>query len=191
MRTAGFTGKLFVAIIACASFAGSAHGFAHLWQITEVYTNSSGTLQFIELFDANFGEEFTAGQSINVSNIGFSQTNTFTFPGNLTPPTANKHMLLGTAGIQAAGAPAPDFIIPSGFLFQAGGDISFFGANSDSYTALPTDGSLARIWQGGNATNTPTNYAGQSGTIVVPEPATLGLLALSAAFAFPRRRRHL
>src|SRR5262245_9079969 len=116
MRTAGFAGKFFVAIIACASFAGSARGFAHFWEITQIYTNASGTLQYIELFVPFNNEEFTQGQQFNVSNVGDTVTNTFVFPTNLTPPTANRRMPLGTAGIQAAGAPAPDFIIPNNFL---------------------------------------------------------------------------
>jgi hypothetical protein len=93
-------------------------------------------------------------------------------------------LLFGTSGIQAAGGPQPDYIIPNGFLFQSGGSISFFGANSGPYTALPTNGLLSRDWTSGtDLLNSPTNYAGQSGVVTpVPEPSTLLLSPLAAGF---------
>ena len=145
---------LLVAAFAAPAFSPRAQAAFHLWNLNEIYSNSSGSLQFIEL----------------------------------SCSTANKKYLIGTAGIQAAGAPAPDVIVPNGFLFAAGGFISFFGANSGAYTAIPTNGSLSRTWTGGDAVNSPTNYAGQSGLIVIPEPATLGL-ATGAVVCLLRRRR--
>jgi hypothetical protein len=161
----------------------------HLWNIDEVYTNSSGTLQFIELTDSSGGQNFVNGQQIQVSNTGNTLTNTFTIPGSSLPGnTFNHSLLLGTAGIQAAGGPAPDYIIPNGFLFAAGGTISFWGSNGGAYTALPTDGLLSRTWNGGNATNTPTNFAGASGTVVTPEPASLAIVFVIVGVGFLRRR---
>jgi hypothetical protein len=163
----------------------------HLWNLAEIYTNSSGTLQFIELFTTSGSQQFVVNQQISVTNLAGTMTNTFTIPTNLPGNSANKSFLLGTAGIQAAGAPIPDYIIPNNFLFAAGGTINFFGANSGAYTALPTDGTLSRTWAGGNAVNTPTNFAGQAGTIVVPEPATvMGVtFAVMGLTACLRRRR--
>jgi hypothetical protein len=87
-------------------------------------------------------------------------------------------LLFATAGVQAAGGPAPDYILPASFLYTGGGSISFFGANSGVYTALPSDGTLSRAWGGGDFANTPQNFAGQVGVVLVPEPATGALLAL-------------
>ena len=163
----------------------------HLWQLQELYSDSTGSLQFIELFTTSNNQQFVAGQQIQVSNIGGTLTNTFTIPTNLPSSSTNKSFLLGTAGLQAAGGPTPDYIIPKSFLFTGGGSIAFFGANSGAYTALPTNGTASRIWGGStnNATNSPTNFAGQIGT-VVPEPNSLYLAALAVVgFCCMSRRR--
>src|SRR5262245_39383617 len=93
--------------------ATSAQAAFHAWQITQVYTNASGTLQFIEMVDSFGGQTQVQGQSINVTNG--PNTNTYTLPGGPLPETFNHHLLFGTAGIQAAGGPAPDYTIPNGF----------------------------------------------------------------------------
>jgi autotransporter-associated beta strand protein len=168
-----FTGRLALlaaVVVGSLTLAPTAQAAFHLWNISELYTNSSGTLQFIELSTTASGQNFVGGQSINIT-FG-SQTHTFTVPSNLptTTDTTNKDFLIGTAGIQAAGAPTPDFIMPNGFLFSGGGSISFFGANSGPYTALPTDGTMARMFTGGgNVVNNPKNFAGQTGKVVVAD----------------------
>jgi serralysin len=161
----------------------------HLWKIDEVYTNSTGSLQFIELTDPFGGSNFVNGQSIQVSNVGNTLTNIFTIPGSSLPgSTLNHTLLLGTAGVHAAGGPTPDYIIPNDFLFTGGGTISFFGTNSGPYTALPTDGLLSRDFTTGtNATNSPENFTGLIGTIS-PEPASLTLMLAIGGFGLLRRR---
>lgn len=177
-------------VVLCVLALGAtpARAAFHLWQITEIYSNASGTLQFIEMRD-DFGfQDFISGQQIQVSNISNTQTNTFTIPTDTPGPTLGRSLLFGTAGLQAAGGPAPDFIIPNGFLFTAGGTLNFFGLNGGAYTALPTDGLLSRTWGDGNAINTPTNFRGERGQ--VPAPGTM-LLAAGAGWlsAGARRRR--
>jgi hypothetical protein len=189
-----------VAVFCVATMITSpARAAFHLWSLNELYTNSSGTLQFIELTDPTFGgNQFVNASTMSVSNIGNTMTNMFTFthnlPNNTMPINSLNHkFLIGTAGIQAAGGPAPDFIVPDGFLFQAGGSISYFNA-SGSYTALPTDGTMSRIWGGStnNAVNSPTNFAGQTGVVMAaPEPASMVLatLAFGSMFCASRRRK--
>jgi autotransporter-associated beta strand protein len=155
------------AVVGSLSSASTAHAAFHLWNISELYTNSSGTLQFIELSTSAGGQQFVGGQQIHVTMTGGTQTNTFMVPTNLPSDTTNKTFLIGTVGLQAAGAPTPDYIMPNGFLFAGGGTISFFGANSGGYTALPTDGSTARVFGvGSNVVNNPVNFAGKPGEIV-------------------------
>ena len=177
--------------LAAVMLTPSAQASFHLWSIREVYTDSGGTLQFIELSTAFGGQVFVNGQNISVVNVGATQTHNFTIPGNsLSGNTANQALLFGTAGLQAAGGPAPDYIIPDNFLFPAGGTINFFGQGSGPYSALPTDGVNSRTWAGGgNAVNTPQNYAGQIGFVSVPEPAALSLLGLGFGLLLRLRRQ--
>src|SRR5204863_1027794 len=51
-----------VGLTLCASVPANAA--FHLWTIREVYTDASGTLQFIELFDPSGGQPLVNGQSI-------------------------------------------------------------------------------------------------------------------------------
>jgi len=174
--------------LAFLMIAAPVRGAFHLWEIREIYTDASGTLQFVEFFTTSGFEQFVGGQQVVVRNVGNTLQNTFTIPSNLSGSTANRSFLLGTAGIDPAGGPAPDFVIPNNFLFANGGSISFFGVNSGSYTALPTDGALSRTWGDGNALNSPQNFAGMGGT-VVPEPSTFALFALSGLGVFWMLRR--
>lgn len=162
----------------------------HLWNIREVYSDASGSLQFIELFSGSSGQNFLGGQSITVTPVG-GASQTFTIPANISSATASHALLFGTAGIQALGAPTPDYILPNNFLFQGGGTISFFGANSGAYLSLPIDGLLSRTWSsGGNALNTPQNFAGQVGMLTpVPEPSTFALLGAGAFGLWLMHRR--
>jgi serralysin len=177
-----------VALAALLFAAMPARAAFHLWALNEIYTNSSGTLQFIELNDSFGSQNFIGGQQISVTDASASTTHTFTIPAasNLGGSTLNHSLLFGTAGLQAAGGPAPDFIIPNGFLFSAGGSINFFGLNSGPYAALPTDGIHSRLWNGGDAVNNATNYAGQSGS--VPAPGVLAVVA-GGGLVLCRRRR--
>jgi hypothetical protein len=120
-------------------------------------------------------------------------TNTFTIPNvSLPGNTLNQFLLFGTSGIQAAGGPQPDFTLPNGFLFTAGGSINFFGSNSNTYPALPTNGLASYNWLTGGVitTNIVHNYAGQMGTVNgVPEPSTLILTSAGVGLYGLYRRR--
>jgi autotransporter-associated beta strand protein len=169
-------------VVGSLTIASTAHAAFHLWNISELYTNSSGTLQFIELSTTASGQNFVGSQQIHITFGG--QTHTFSVPSNLSTSTdtSNKEFLIGTAGIHAAGAPTPDFVMPNGFLFSGGGTISFFGANSGNYTALPTDGSMARVFGvGNNVVNNPQNFTGQVGQVVIPVGVWTGTSSTSWA----------
>src|SRR6185436_12855324 len=71
-----------IASIVLAVAAPSQAAF-HLWALDEIYTNSTGTLQFIEMHDAFANENFVGGMTISVTNTAHTQTNTFTIPSNL------------------------------------------------------------------------------------------------------------
>ena len=179
-------------LLALLMMSTPAQAAFHLWSIREIYTDSSGTLQFIELFTSDFSQQFVGGQQIISRNVGNTMHNTFTIPSgsNLPGDSANHAFLLGTAGIDSSGGPAPDFVIPNNFLFAGGGTITFFGTPSTvTYSALPTDGLLSRsIPSGANSLNSPLNFAGAGGS-VVPEPSTFALFALSGLGVFWMLRR--
>ncbi len=164
-------------ILACATsgvWAGS-----HTWDVHEIYSNASGTIQFIELWEADGGasEEALPGHTITSLTVPHS----FTIPPPvLTTPTTRKRVLFATAAFAALpGAPTPNYIIASSFLSTVNDTISYDNPFWDdtTYTAgeLPTDGirSFYEIVAAqSNAPATPTNYLGQT----FAPPGTKGLL---------------
>jgi hypothetical protein len=160
------------AIVLLCSSAPALSG-VHLWRITEAFSNSDGTIQFIEMTTccgSAGGEIFLSQQPLT------SNSHSFTFPGNLTMTTANKHLLLATSGFAAlTGAPAPDYTIPSNF-FSPGGDTLTFSVY-DTWTfggIVPTDGnrSLNKNEEDSSdtpfvAVNSPTNLHEQTGSVSV------------------------
>ncbi len=189
---------------AATLIASPARAAFHLWNLQELYSNSSGTLQFIELFTTSGSQtNFRTSRAITVTPTGGSAI-TFNTPTTIGPfgngtltSTLNRSLLYGTAGLQAAGGPVPDVIIPDNFLPIGGGNITFFGANSGGFTALPTDSIRSRAWtttpgifhSGNNTINSPTNFAGT--TSPVPEPTSMILvpLAMGSLYCMSRRRR--
>jgi hypothetical protein len=179
------------------AYTPSAKAAFHLWQITQLYSNASGTLQFIEMQDLPSNDPFGFQNSVNgmsIQIVSGVNSNTFTIPGSPTlgGNTINHHLLFGTAGIQAAGGPAPDFTLPDNFLFTGGGTINYFAIGSGtSYTALPSNGVSSYSFPGGSTivTNVATNYSGAFGTVGVPEPSTMILTSVGAGlFGWYRRR---
>lgn len=168
------------AILVAAAFllvsARPAHSGVHLWRITEVFTNSSGTIQFIEMTaccGSAGGERFLANHHLTSSNGG-----DFLFPANLGTTTANEHVLLATAGYAALpGAPAPDYTIPANFFSPTGGTTLIFSAyDTWIITAgeIPTNGTLSLNKAADDtsdtsfeSSNSPTNLAEVTGSVTV------------------------
>lgn len=138
----------------------------HIFHINEVYSNADGSIQFIEFVgDAN-GQDKWAGHSITSSN-GVT-TNTYSFSINLpNQATVGKSVLVATQGFADLGIVTPDYIIPNGFLFTVNGTVSFPGMleGTITYTALPIDGMLSLNPDGSTGINSPTDFAGNTGTV--------------------------
>jgi hypothetical protein len=169
----------------------------HFWHISEVYSNADGSVQFIEMHNDFGGEGFIANLTLEARNAGATQTHTFTFSDNTDDlfETADKHVLIATDGFGSLpGAVAPDFMLPAGFLFIDGGSLDYpASGDSISYAAMPTDGttSLTRDLSShalGPALNSPTNFAGQSGS-VVPEPGVGAAMVVGIGATLVVRRR--
>jgi hypothetical protein len=152
----------------------SAFGGAHTWDVNELFSNADGTIQFVELREANG----TAGET-GVNNQPMRSLN---FPAHtlvlLTPiasPTSNKFLLGGTAAFAAMpGSPPLDFTIPDGFLRLGPADSVSYGPPYDTLAvpagALPLDGINAYLDGGATGPNTPTNYLGEVGFVDASPP---------------------
>ena len=190
---------------ACALFvwvAESAMAGSHSWRISEVYSNSNGTIQFIELVECCGlpQEVFVAGEHVT-SNSHF-----FQFPGNLTVNTSNKKMLLATDGFAALpGAPPRDFAIVDNFFSITGDTIRYNPeGNYDTFTFsagdLPTNGvDSIQITDHNSHTfivapNNPTNLNGDTDSIFGNIPTVdewgLAVIALSLLVAGTIVMRH-
>ena len=143
--------------------AGTQNAFAtfHLWEITEVFSNADGTIQYIEL-STSFSSQ-TQVQGRTITTLGKS----FVFPmGALPGDTAGKTLLLGTACFAAQSGASPDFVIPSNFFDINIDTITFVGADSVTYVlGLPTDGLTALYFTASGITSvapaSPQNFAGE------------------------------
>jgi hypothetical protein len=165
-----------IALALCCSLfvAAPVRAAFHLWSISEIYSNSDGSVQFIELFT---NSPFQTNTSSPFAHIDSTATgHVFTFSSDLSVDTTNKHMLLATAGFGLlAGGVTPDFTIPSHFFSPAGDTVTF--ANTlfppATFGATPTDGVHSFSFPGGSTiVNSPTNLAGTSGSVNLPPPVT-------------------
>ena len=197
-------GALFWRVCLCAAMIGAGghvQAAFHAWIISEIYSNANGTIQFIEMRSPIDGQQFLSGHNIKVTDGATTKTVVFP-PPDPVGPTANKKFLIGSAGFKALGIVTPDYDMPNGFLFLNGGTLTFSDFyDSVSYPALPLDGtqSLNRIGNFGSnfsiGPNSPTNYAGNTGSIVPANAApgaptnvivsTAGIGELSVAFLPP------
>ncbi|MCB9849496.1 MAG: hypothetical protein H6817_02185 [Phycisphaerales bacterium] len=147
--------------------ATPAFGGGHTWDVNEVFSSSNGLIQFVELREANGtpGEIGLNGKVVSAVNTGKS----YVIPGNVVAPTSNKMFLLATQSFaDLPGAPTPDRIIPPGSLpfFDVNGDsVKYHVYDTWVFGAVPTDGVNSMNRVGGVQVNSPTNYAGQTGSV--------------------------
>lgn len=151
--------------------ASTAHASFHLWRMTEIYSNADGSVQFLELGVDSDGEQFLTNHSL-ASTAG-GATRVFVFQTDLPPGTSGKRMLIATPGFAALNLVEPDYLVPNGFFSAAGGSVNFADVDAWVYPAMP-GGALSLTRNGANATNSPQNFAGQTGTIQVVVPNATG-----------------
>jgi hypothetical protein len=178
------------------------------WDVNEVFSNADGTIQFIEFFEANNqdGQRSFDGKPLKtfVSGAGPNDpldVHTFNddLPSNFT---AGTFALVATQGFASLpGAVQPDFVMPDGFIdtsvvveLELGNIDEFMFSLGD----IPTDG-INSLHRTGTpiGLNSPTNFAGDTGSIDLPEaaPTALGVAALTCLVALrwrgarPSRRR--
>jgi hypothetical protein len=149
----------------------SAQASFHTFVINEIYSNADGTVQFVELREAQgaSGQNFLGGITLTSSDGGVRKS--FVFPNNLPSfDTAGKFVLIGTQGFAALGLVTPDYTVPNGFLFHPEGEVNYGDVDTVHYTQLPGDGTTSINRNGVRQTNSPENFAGQTATIPPPAP---------------------
>lgn len=157
-------------------FATSAGAGIHTWDVVEVFSDASGTIQYVELLDRGTGgnETGVGNGSLSSGLHSFSWSN-----GPVGTPTNGRSYLVATSAFAALpGAPVPDVIIPSAnvpFFNTAGDTVAFGMIDSLTFGVVPTNGtdSLTEAAAGGTITagpNTPKNYAGTEGSVNAAPP---------------------
>lgn len=143
----------------------------HLWEISQIYSNEDGSVQFIELFNNSNFEHLLGGQTLVASRDGGQDQRSYTFPRNLdSSSTANQHILLATGTIAGV---EPDYMIPPNLLhitFGNNATLSLpFSQRPDAelvYTSIPTDGTSSLDIDGNVVTPAMvTNFAGDTGAL--------------------------
>jgi len=180
------------------ALAVPAHATFHLWEVTEIFSNGDGTVQFVEFFSEFSGQEFLAGHDLETYQQNVMRKR-FSFPASIPVPqgesTVDRHFLVATPGFLAVAGIAPDFVIPVGFL-EPGiiDEVALVGADAMDFAAaaLPTDGLNSLNDPGSGdpvvaAAATPTNFARQVGTIPEPGAGLAGTIALACVASLRHR----
>jgi len=168
-------------------------GGAHTWDVWEVFSNSDGTIQFVELRETGGGNAETgiAGHIVSSAPSGGSHTISTTPPAT----TANKSFLIGTVAFAALpGAPPVDETLPDNFLDAFDSSVTYSPYDTGTWTSglLPTDGyyALSRVTAGGplvRRPNTPRNYATTQATVNTSGNLALPAVSEGGVFGQPMR----
>jgi len=152
---------------------------SHQWTFTELFSNSDGSVQFIEMFVFDPAVTGIVGDGMREIEFGgrplTSLANEFIFPANLPDRnTFEQSVLFATQSFaDLPGAPTPDYIIPPNFFNQAGPDDVRYRNFVDQFPfeagELPTDGvsSLQKDFEGNRKVGpmNPTNFSGETGSL--------------------------
>ncbi len=199
-------------VLLLSAVPGMAAAHSHLWRITEIFSDATGTVQFVEMCEC-------CGSNIEghlFTDFTFLDTDAkrYFFPSDIgTDPdiSANECVLTASqAFADLPGAPTPDYLLDPNllpFFFDPDADTVTYGREIADYSvipvpigAIPTDGvtSLHLDFSGNPSlgVNNPTNFSGETGEInvstttvpVLPKAWGAGALILFlAAGAFGAR----
>ncbi|MDA0689227.1 MAG: c-type cytochrome [Proteobacteria bacterium] len=160
--------------IAMAVLAQTAFSDFDQWQINELFTNSDGTVQFIELITTAPNQGDLSGLTLMTRDAVNSQQKSVSFSSNLQGDTSNRTLLVATQGFVNLTGLEPELLIDSLFLFTEGGSVDFAnGIATLSYGAaqLPKNGvqSINALLQ--PQAPDPTAYSGLSANPSTTSPA--------------------
>src|SRR5581483_8387861 len=161
-----------LACLALAVMASPARASFETYIVDELYSNADGTVQYL-LLRENQGlnqQDVLLAQTLAATHAGVTQT--YVFDHNLPSKlTANKHVLVASAGFVARNAIVPDYVMPNRFLPIDGGTITYAGIDRVTYDSLPTDGVRALFRAAIVAPNVAINFFGATAS-VPPLPVT-------------------
>ena len=171
-----------------AGLAQEARATFHEWSISQIYSNASGSVQYVDLVLPSFvidDESHVGGHDLSAG----LNSNSLTIPADLPAvPVAGEHFLVATAGFAAIAGITPDYTLPVAPFFNPAGDsLNWAFVDTFNFRAIPTDGIHARNRDGSSVINSPINFAGQVGH--VPEPASWALLLIGAIALWAVRRK--
>jgi hypothetical protein len=189
------------ASVLCA--ASTANAASHLWRFTEFYSSADRRVQFIEMREIMGSEIETNISEHWFATNGFNQDHSQLLGSDLPFGTAFKKFLVGSQSYASLpNVPEPDYVLPDGFLNPAGDTVVWWFYQTivippgemptDNYHSITVVDPLIPTYE--VTVNSPTNFAGQTGSIpasIVPAVSRTGLAAaallLAAAAAFALR----
>lgn len=173
--------------LVAAAWSQDARATFHLWKIDQVYSNASGSVQYVDfVLPLAFDDESqVAGHTISAG----LNSNFLTFGSNLPAvPVVDQHFLVATPGFALVAGITPDYTFSVAPFFDRSGDtLNWAGVDSFAFPALPSNGILALNRDGSTAVNAPMNFAGDIG--FAPEPASWMLWLLGAVGLWAVARR--
>ncbi len=164
--------------LAAAAMAAALPAIAsyHTMRIREIFSNGDGTIQYVVLQESmgEDGENLLGGHTLTATEGATTRVYTFAhdLPGGscdyygmcMPAPTANRYVLIGTAGFAALSLVKPDYVMPNGFV-PLSGSLDYAGVDVVTYASLPTDGVSAIDRAGAMVPNVATNFSGGSASV--------------------------
>lgn len=162
------------------AMSSPAHAGHHLWRFSQLFSNATGSTQFIQLTVGDDNEQGVGPFTITAGGTPFSFVNNL--PASTT--ATNKWILIATSNFGALpGGVAPDYILPASFFPTGGGTLNYAGGvDVWNYGAVPTDGRNALFKSGATVTtgvNAPANFSLATGSVNL---ATAAVPALPATW---------
>jgi hypothetical protein len=170
----GCAGASLVLLLSSVAYAGS-----HLWRFSEFYSSPDRSVQFIEMHEIGGSDIETAISNHWYETNSYNHDHSDLLDSDLPFGTANKKFLVGTQSYAAlSGVPAPDYVVPDGIINPAGDTVIwwFYQTIDIPPGAMPSDGINSITVVDPNVptysmgTNSPTNFAGETGTVVLGSP---------------------
>jgi hypothetical protein len=169
---------------------------SHLWRFSEFYSSPDRSVQFIEMVEIGGSQSETNISHHWYATNGYNQDHSDLLGTDLPFGTAFKRFLVGTESYAALeNVPEPDYVLPDGFLDPDGDTVVwwFYQTLTIPPGVMPSDGvqslhvTIPPNVSFSVGTNSPTNFAGETGSIGPPlvpalplPPAALAAGAVAA-----------